>query len=217
MEFTSNKKNLTCSLWDGTGPFYLQYFPRGDYYTLSCTPQSDIFELSFTDGNITEYIAFETQDYYTISYSNSSQLIQIDINEDMARMKNSSSYKVAIYNQTGSLMKQVSMANKTISINISYTSWITQVKRSVRRRYQSATNLNKRKGGKHYPSSPLPFLFPSIHAKRIERSFAPPEQFRFFRTRGINEGFRHDNPLVLFIEMGMADKRAAHHVAFHLP
>ena len=100
---------------------------------------------------------------------------------------------------------------------ISYTSWITQVKRSVRRRYQSATNLNKRKGGKHYPSSPLPFLFPSIHAKRIERSFAPPEQFRFFRTRGINEGFRHDNPLVLFIEMGMADKRAAHHVAFHLP
>mgnify|MGYP000137381871 FL=1 len=117
MEFTSNKKNLTCSLWAGTGPFYLQYFPRGDYYTLSCTPQSDIFELSFTDGNITEYIAFETQDYYTISYSNSSQLIQIDINEDMARMKNSSSYKVAIYNQTGSLMKQVSMANKTISIN----------------------------------------------------------------------------------------------------
>lgn len=117
LEFTSNKKNLTCSLWDGTGPFYLQYFPRGDYYTLSCTPQSDIFELSFTDGNITEYIAFETQDYYTISYSNSSQLIQIDINEDMARMKNSSSYKVAIYNQTGSLMKQVSMANKTISIN----------------------------------------------------------------------------------------------------
>ena len=81
MEFTSNKKNLTCSLWDGTGPFYLQYFPRGDYYTLSCTPQSDIFELSFTDGNITEYIAFETQDYYTISYSNSSQLIQIDIND----------------------------------------------------------------------------------------------------------------------------------------
>ena len=37
--------------------------------------------------------------------------------EDMARMKNSSSYKVAIYNQTGSLMKQVSMTNKTISIN----------------------------------------------------------------------------------------------------
>lgn len=35
----------------------------------------------------------------------------------MARMKNSSSYKVAIYNQTGSLMKQVSMTNKTISIN----------------------------------------------------------------------------------------------------
>ena len=167
LEFTSNKKNLTCSLWDGTGPFYLQYFPRGDYYTLSCTPQSDIFELSFTDGNITEYIAFETQDYYTISYSNSSQLIQIDINEDMARMKNSSSYKVAIYNQTGSLMKQVSMANKTISINtrsfpmefISYTSWITQVKRSVRRRYQSATNLNKRKGENIIHLLPSLFFF----------------------------------------------------------
>ena len=123
LEFTSNKKNLTCSLWDGTGPFYLQYFPRGDYYTLSCTPQSDIFELSFTDGNITEYIAFETQDYYTISYSNSSQLIQIDINEDMARMKNSSSYKVAIYNQTGSLMKQVSMTNKTISKYYGVSQW----------------------------------------------------------------------------------------------
>lgn len=117
LEFTSNKKNLTCNLWDGTGPFYLRYSAKNDSYTLTCTPQSDIFELSFTDGNITEYIAFETQDYYTISYSNSSQLIQIDINEDMARMKNSSSYKVAIYNQTGSLMKQVSMANKTISIS----------------------------------------------------------------------------------------------------
>ena len=84
---------------------------------LTCTPQSDIFELCFTDGNITEYIAFETQDYYTIYYNNSSQLIQIEINEDMARMKNCSSYRVAIYNQTGSLMKQISMTNKTININ----------------------------------------------------------------------------------------------------
>ena len=117
LQFTSNKKNLTCSLWDGAGPFYLQYFPRGDYYMLTCTPQSDIFELCFTDGNITEYMAFETQNYYTIDYSNSSQLIRIEINEDMARMKNSNSYKVAIYNQTGSSMKQVSMANKTISIS----------------------------------------------------------------------------------------------------
>ena len=117
LQFTSNKKNLTCSLWDGTGPFYLQYSPRNDYYMLTCTPQSDIFELCFTDGNRTEYIAFETQDYYTISYSNSSRLIQIDINEDMARMKNSNSYNVAIYDQTGSLMKQTSMTNKTISIS----------------------------------------------------------------------------------------------------
>ena len=37
LEFTSNKKNLTCSLWDGTGPFYLQYFPRGDYTFLYTT------------------------------------------------------------------------------------------------------------------------------------------------------------------------------------
>lgn len=117
LQFTSNKKNLTCSLWDGTGPFYLQYFPRNDYYILSCTPQSDIFELSFTDGNITEYIAFETQDYYTINYSNSSQSIQIEINEDMARMRNSSSFVIAVYDQTGTLKKRVSMTSNTISVS----------------------------------------------------------------------------------------------------
>lgn len=117
LQFTSNKKNLTCSLWDGTGPFYLQYFPRNDYYILSCTPQSDIFELSFTDGNITEYIAFETQDYYTINYSNSSQSIQIEINEDMARMRNSCSFVIAVYDQTGTLKKRVSMTSNTISVS----------------------------------------------------------------------------------------------------
>lgn len=117
LQFTSNKKNLTCSLWDGTGSFYLQYFPRGDYYMLTCTPQSDIYELCFTDGRITEYIAFETQSYYSMTYSNSSQLIQIEINEDMARMKSNSSYEIAIYDQTGVLIKRVSMTNNTISIS----------------------------------------------------------------------------------------------------
>ena len=51
----------------------------------------------------------------------------------------------------------------------------------------------------------------------MERCFRPPEQFRLFRARGIDEGFRHDNPLVLPVEMGMADKRAAHLISFHTP
>lgn len=117
LQFTSNKKNLICNLWDGNGSFYLQYFPRGDYYMLTCIPRSDIFELCFTDGRITEYIAFETQSYYTITYSNSSKLLQIDINEDIAKMRSHNSYEIVIYDQSGMLKKRILMTNQTTSIS----------------------------------------------------------------------------------------------------
>lgn len=117
LEFTSNKKNLTCNLWYGEGPFYLQYFPRGDYYMLSCTPQSDIFELCLTDGTRTEYIAFETQDYYNIIYNQSIQLIQITIKEERVRTNSHDSYKIVIYDQVGGVRKSVQMTNNTVSIS----------------------------------------------------------------------------------------------------
>mgnify|MGYP000985441850 CR=1 FL=1 len=75
-------------------------------------------EILSTIGNPTINYSLLNPNNEVISSGNiDNNKIQIDINEDMERMKNRSSSKVAIYNQTGSLMKQVSMANKTISIN----------------------------------------------------------------------------------------------------
>ena len=116
MQFTSNKTNLTCSLWYGEGTYYLQYFPNG-YYVLTGTPQSDIFELSITDGKTTEYIAFESQNYYNITYDNSSKLIQIKINEDMVNTRANNFYNVSIFDQMGSMKKTVKMENNVVSIS----------------------------------------------------------------------------------------------------
>lgn len=116
MQFTSNKTNLTCSLWYGDGTYYLQYFSNG-YYVLTGTPQSDIFELSITDGRTTEYIAFESQNYYSITYDNSSKLIQIKMNEDMVNTRANSLYNVSIFDQMGSMKKTVKMENNAVSIS----------------------------------------------------------------------------------------------------
>lgn len=117
LHFTSNKKNLTCDLWYGEGAFYLNYFERGDYYRLTCTPRSDIFELCFTDGTRTEYIAFETQDYYNITYTQSTQLIQINMKQEITRTNNNNSYKIVIYDQAGGSRKSLPMTSSTLSIS----------------------------------------------------------------------------------------------------
>ncbi|WP_298548223.1 hypothetical protein [uncultured Parabacteroides sp.] len=117
IRFKSNKTNLSCTVWSGQGPCIMRTLSDGSY-EVTCTPESEIFELCFTSGSINEYISLESNsNSYTMTYDNASGLILIELKEDVINTRMKNLYNIFIYDQMGAIKKKVKMDSNMISIS----------------------------------------------------------------------------------------------------